>query len=35
MWNMKCLVIPVLMGAMGFVNKVLRTSGKKYQESIQ
>jgi hypothetical protein len=35
MWNMKCFVIPVNIGATGIVTKVLKNIWKEYQESIQ
>jgi hypothetical protein len=35
MWNMKCFVIPVIIGATGIVTKGLKKMWKKYQESIQ
>jgi hypothetical protein len=27
MWNMKCFVIPVIIGTMGIVNKILKICG--------
>jgi hypothetical protein len=35
MWNMKCFVIPVIIGATGIVTKGLKKIWKQYQESIQ
>jgi hypothetical protein len=35
MWNMKCFVIPVIIGATGIVTKGLKKICKRYQESIQ
>jgi hypothetical protein len=35
MWNMKCFVIPVIIGATGIVTRVLKKYRKQYQESIQ
>jgi hypothetical protein len=35
MWNMKCFVIPVIVGATGIVTKGLKNIWKQYQESIQ
>jgi hypothetical protein len=37
MWNMKCFVIPVIIGATGIVTTGLKKSGNytRYQESIQ
>jgi hypothetical protein len=35
MWNMKCFVIPVIIGAIGIVTKGLKNTCKQYQESIQ
>jgi len=35
MWNMKCFVIPVIIGATGIVSKGLKNIWKQYQESIQ
>jgi hypothetical protein len=35
MWNMKCFVIPGIIGAIGIVNKGLKIICKQYQESIQ
>jgi hypothetical protein len=35
MWNMKCFVIPVIIGAIGIVNEGLKEHLEKYQESIQ
>jgi hypothetical protein len=35
MWNMKCFVIPVIIGATGIVTKGLTNIRKQYQESIQ
>jgi hypothetical protein len=34
-WNMKCFVIPVIIGATGIVTKGLESIWKEYQESIQ
>jgi hypothetical protein len=35
MWNMKCFVIPVIIGATEIVTKGLKKIWKQYQESIQ
>jgi hypothetical protein len=35
MWNMKCFVIPVIIGATGIVTRGLKKIWKQYQESIQ
>jgi hypothetical protein len=35
MWNMKCFVMPVIIGATGIVTKGLKIIWKQYQESIQ
>jgi hypothetical protein len=35
MWNMKCFVIPVIIGATGIVTKGLKDIWIQYQESIQ
>jgi hypothetical protein len=35
MWNMKCFVIPVIIGATGIVTRGLKNIWKQYQESIQ
>jgi hypothetical protein len=35
MWNMKCFVIPVIIGATGIVNRGLKNICKQYQESIE
>jgi hypothetical protein len=35
MWNMKCFVIPVIIGSTGIVTKGLKNIWKQYQESIQ
>jgi hypothetical protein len=35
MWDMKCFVIPVIIGATGIVTKGLKKIWKQYQESIQ
>jgi hypothetical protein len=35
MWNMKCFVIPVIIGATGIVTKGLKNIWIQYQESIQ
>jgi hypothetical protein len=35
MWNMKCFVIPVIIGTTGIVTKGLKKIWKQYQESIQ
>jgi ribosomal protein S19 len=35
MWNRKCLVIPVIIGATGIVITGLKNIWKQYQESIQ
>jgi hypothetical protein len=35
MWNMKCSVIPVIIGATGIVTRGLKRIWKQYQESIQ
>jgi hypothetical protein len=35
MWNMKCFVIPAIIGATGIVTKGLKKIWKQYQESIQ
>jgi hypothetical protein len=35
MWNMKCVVIPVIIGATGIVTRRLKKVWKQYQESIQ
>jgi hypothetical protein len=34
-WNMKCFVIPVIIGTTGIVTKGLKNIWKQYQESIQ
>jgi hypothetical protein len=34
-WNMKCFVIPVIIGATGIVTKGQKNIWKQYQESIQ
>jgi hypothetical protein len=35
MWNMKCFVIPVIIGATGTVTRGLKNIWKQYQEGIQ
>jgi hypothetical protein len=35
MWNMKCFVIPIIIGATGIVTIGLKKIWKPYQESIQ
>jgi hypothetical protein len=35
MWNMKCSVIPVIIGATGIVSKVYKNIWKQYQDNIQ
>jgi hypothetical protein len=35
MWNMKCFVIPVIIGATGIVSKSLQKIWKQYQENTQ
>jgi hypothetical protein len=35
MWNMKCFVTAVIIGATGIVTKLLKNIWKQYQESIQ
>jgi hypothetical protein len=35
MWNMKCFVIPVIIGATGIVTRGLKKYLKQYQESFQ
>jgi hypothetical protein len=35
MWNIKCFVIPVNIGATGIVTQGLKKIWKQYQESIQ
>jgi hypothetical protein len=35
MWNMKCLVLPVTIGATAIVTKGLKNIWKQYQGSIQ
>jgi hypothetical protein len=35
MWNMKCFVIPVIIGATGIVTEGLKKIWNQYQESIQ
>jgi hypothetical protein len=35
MWNMKCFVTPVIVGATGIVTKGLKNIWNQYQESIQ
>jgi hypothetical protein len=35
MWNMKCFVIPVIIGATGIVTRGLKYIWKIYQESVQ
>jgi hypothetical protein len=35
MWNMKCFVIPVIIGATGLVSKNLKNTWKQYQDNIQ
>jgi hypothetical protein len=34
MWNMKCFVIPVIIGATGIVTKGLKNIWEQYQENI-
>jgi hypothetical protein len=34
MWNMKCIVIPVVIGVTGIVTKGLKKVCKQYQETI-
>jgi hypothetical protein len=35
MWNMKCFVIPVIIGATGIVSKSLQNILKQYQDNTQ
>jgi hypothetical protein len=35
MWDMKCFVILVIIGAMGIISKSLKNIWKQYQDSIQ
>jgi hypothetical protein len=35
MWNMKCFVIPVIIGATGIVSKSLKNIWKQYQDNTQ
>jgi hypothetical protein len=35
MWNMKCFVIPVIIGATGIVSKSLQNIWKQYQDNTQ
>jgi uncharacterized membrane protein len=35
MWNMKCFVIPVIIGATGIVSKVYKNIWKQYQDNTQ
>jgi hypothetical protein len=35
MWNMKCFVIPVIIGATGIVSKSLKKIWKQYQDNTQ
>jgi hypothetical protein len=35
MWNIKCFVIPVIIGASGIVTRGLKNIWEQYQESIQ
>jgi hypothetical protein len=35
MWNMKCFVVPVIIGATGIVTRGLKNIWKRYQKSIQ
>jgi hypothetical protein len=35
MWNMKCFVIPVIIGATGIVSKVYRNIWKQYHDNTQ
>jgi hypothetical protein len=35
MWNMKCFVIPVIIGAMWIGNKSLKNIWKQYQDNNQ
>jgi hypothetical protein len=35
MWNVTCMIIPVITGATGIVTKVLKKIWKPYQKSIQ
>jgi hypothetical protein len=35
MWNMKCYVIPVIIGATGIVAKVSKNLWKQYQDNTQ
>jgi hypothetical protein len=34
-WKMKCFVIPVIIGTMGIVNKILKKIWKQCQDNIQ
>jgi hypothetical protein len=34
MWNMRCVTVPVIIGATGVVTKVYRKTGKSYQQYI-
>jgi hypothetical protein len=35
MWNMKCFVIPVIIGAIGIVSKSLKNIRKQHQDNTQ
>ena len=35
MWNLKCTIIPVVIGATGIVTRSLRKIWKRYQENIR
>jgi hypothetical protein len=35
MWNMKCFVVPVIIGATGIMTRGLKNIWKQYQESIE
>jgi hypothetical protein len=35
MWNMKCIIIPIIIGAIGIVTKGLKKIWKPYEKSIQ
>jgi len=34
MWHMKCVTVPVIIGATGEVTKFYRKTGKSYQQNI-
>jgi hypothetical protein len=35
MWNMKCFVLPVIIGATGIVSKIYKNIWKQYQDNTQ